>query len=748
MKVSTAELYATIRKQATHPMKTKELAKLLQIRSSEYAAFRNQVKQLIKEGKLVKLNRGQIGVAEELSVLVGKISITRSGVGFLIRENNEDVLIPEHGLSTALDGDTVMVRLEGNRNGRIAGTIIRIMERATRSIVGVYHVGRNFSFIKPDNPRIHRDIYIPSNVSLDAKEGEKVVARLISWEDQYQNPEGEVIERLGFPGDHVVDMLSVLRGYGLPDAFPLEVLQQADQAASTPLDEEIARRIDLTNEDIYAIDPEDAKDHDDAISVTRTNEGYRLGVHIADVSFYVREGTLLDTEAYQRATSVYLPGMVIPMLPEVLSNDVCSLRADTIRLAHSAIMEFDRHGKMLCWERRDTVIKSKAKLTYEEVQRFFDTGEMSAGVKRVHENLTVARELAQILTNRRLHEGSIDFDLPEIKIVLDEQGKTIDLKNRERLESHRLVEECMLAANKAMAKEVSRAGLPMLYRVHDRPDGEKLEEFSKLMTRLGYTFPVSPTMKPSQFTQFLERIKDAPEKEFINELLLRSMKKAVYQRENIGHFGLAFTHYTHFTSPIRRYPDLFVHRLLRSMKPGGYASTTSSHLISKIDKVGEHCSEMERMAEQAEREAVKIKQVAYMEQHVGNEYGGRVSGVIAYGFFVRLDNLGAEGMVRLSSINDDYYQYDEKGFRIVGVHTGRIFRLGDRVQVRVIRVDRLRNEIDLQLVQYKEAAVTKRVRTARPPKEKLSKKHGKPIPVPRGRRNRLKGKRKGMPKRK
>lgn len=747
MKLSAAELYAVIREKSTHPMKMKELAKLLAVKSAEYPRFRNAVKELINHGKLVKLNRGQIGVAEELSVVVGKISITRSGVGFLIREGGEDILIPEHALSTALDSDTVMVRMEGHRNGRITGSIIRIMERAARSIVGIYHIGRNFSFVKPDNPRIHRDIYIPEMASLNAKEGEKVVARLTAWEDQYQHPEGEIVERLGFPGDHTVDMLSVLRGYGLPDAFPLAVLQQADQAASTLLDEEIARRVDLTNEAIYAIDPEDAKDHDDAISVVRIDGGYRLGVHIADVSFYVREGTLLDTEAFQRATSVYLPGMVIPMLPEVLSNDVCSLRADTVRLAHSAIIDFDKHGKMLRWERQDSVIKSKAKLTYEEVQRFFDTGEMSHGVKRVHENLTVARELAQVLTARRLHEGSIDFDLPEVKIVLDEHGKTIDLKNRERLESHRLVEECMLAANKAMALEVSKRGLPMLNRVHDRPDAEKLEEFSKLVTRLGYTFPVSPAMKPSQFTQFLERIKTAPEKEFINELLLRSMKKAVYQRENIGHYGLAFTHYTHFTSPIRRYPDLFVHRLLRNIKPGGYSPTLSKNIISVIDKVGEHCSEMERMAEQAERDAVKIKQVAYMEQHVGNEYGGRVSGVMAYGFFVRLDNLGAEGMVRLSTIDDDYYQYDEKGYRIVGVHTGRIFRLGDTVRVQVLRVDRMRNEIDLQLVQDKETSKSQRTRTTGSRTKVPAKKHGKPIPAPRGRRNRLKGKRKGMPKR-
>lgn len=706
MNLSAVEILDLIRQKVPHPMKMKELAKFLEIKNPQYAQFRTKVKELLATGKLVKLKRGRIGVAESLSVLVGKISITRSGVGFLIREkeDEEDILIPEHALSTALDGDTVMVRLEGTRNGRVSGSVIKILTRATRSIVGVFHVGKHFRFVAPDNPRIHRDIYIPQAMSQGAEEGEKVVAKLTAWEDQYQNPEGEVVERLGFPGTHRVDMIAVLRSFNLPDAFPAEVLEQAEQAAREPIESELAGRVDLTNEPIYTIDPVDAKDHDDAVTVERTTNGYRLGVHIADVSHYVIEGTLLDTEAFQRGTSVYLPGMVIPMLPEVLSNDVCSLRPNVVRLAHSAVMEFDLDGKMTKWERLDTVIKSKAKLSYEDVQAFFDRGEMTADVARVKDNLLVARELAQLLTKRRLREGSLDFDLPEVKIILDEKGNTVDLKIRERLESHRLVEEFMLAANKAMALQVFRAGQPMLYRVHDRPDGEKLDEFSRVMKKLGHPFPVSPTMRPQQFTEFLFKIRNAPEKEFINELLLRSMKKAVYQRENLGHFGLGFSHYTHFTSPIRRYPDLFVHRLLRKLKPGGYPPAFAKKVVSVIDTVGEHSSEMERLAESAEREAIKIKQVAFMAQHLGEEYNGMVSGVVPYGFFVRLDGLGAEGMVRLSSIDDDYYHYDEKGYRIVGTRTGKVYRLGDPVRVQVTRVDTMRREIDLQLLTGGKAA--------------------------------------------
>jgi len=694
MPISGNDLIKAIREHADRPMKMKELAKALGVPSPDYPAFRNNVKKLINSGQLVKLKRGRIGISSELNVLVGLIAIKKSGIGFLLRETDEDILIPPTQLSTALDGDKVMVRLAGRYENRTAGTIIKVVERAKRNIVGLFKHGKHFSVVVPDNPRIHRDLYIPSDQTLDAQDGEKVVAVLTQWDDPYLNPEGKVIERLGRPGQAGVDMLTIIRSFNISEAFPDEVLTEAEKAAAYLEDEE-AHRIDLSDECIYTIDPFDAKDHDDAVSVEKNAQGFKLGVHIADVSYYVRAGSILDREALRRGNSVYLPGMVVPMLPEVLSNDVCSLRPQRRRLTHSVFIDFDKTGKMLKWEIAQTIIKSCAKLAYEEVQEFFDKGEVTQKTEEVAENLAAARELAKLLTQKRFAAGSLDFDLPESKIILNEKGEVQELGHRVRLESHRLVEEFMLVANKAVALEAHRQRQHFLYRVHDRPDEEKIMEFAEIMKRLGYSFPVSDTMRPIQFSRFLEKVKDAPEADFINELMLRSMKKALYQRENIGHFGLAFTHYAHFTSPIRRYPDLLVHRLLRLMAKGGYTGRISENAPELIDRVGRHCSETERIAEAAEREAIKVKQVQYMARHLGNEFDGVISGVARWGFWVKLDGLGAEGLVRISSIDDDYYHYDEKHYRLMGRRRKRSFRMGDRVRVSVLKVDDIKHEIEL-----------------------------------------------------
>jgi len=682
--------------EADRPMKMKELAKALQIEASDYSLFRRTIKDLIESGELVYLKRNRIGVAEKLNVAVGVVSITRSGVGFLIREGvSPDILIPEPSLGTSLDGDKVMVRLGGKLGDRDTGVVIKVLERAARNIVGVYRKGKTFAHVTPDNPRIHRDIYIHADNSLEAQDGEKVVAALLVWDDPYLNPEGKIIERLGFPGQPGVDMLTVMRAFNLPDAFPPPVLDEAEQAAARLAETDGSERVDLTRECIYTIDPADAKDHDDAVSVEKTPGGYRLGVHIADVAHFVIEGTSLDAEAYRRGNSVYLPGMVVPMLPHVLSSDICSLKPNRKRLAQSVAIDFDAKGKMLRWTLFDSAIKSRAKLTYDEVQDFFKTGGRSEGIEKTAANLTVARELAQLLTVRRCAEGSLDFDLPEAKIIMNEKGEVIELGHRVRLESHRLVEEFMLAANRAVALELFRAARPALYRVHDKPDMEKLEAFSLMMSRLGHKFPVSPNMKPIQFARFLESIQDAPEADFINELMLRSMQKAAYQRENIGHFGLAFSHYAHFTSPIRRYPDLVIHRLLKKHRLGEFNAAYTRRIVPHLDHAGQHCSETERNAEAAERQAIRVKQVQYMANHLGEEYDGVISGVTPYGFFVRLNNLGAEGLVRLSAVDDDYYLYDEKNYRVMGRRQKRTFRLGDAIRVGVLKVDQVRTEIDL-----------------------------------------------------
>lgn len=706
MTLSREQILDFIRRKSSHPMKMKELAKALSIPNRDYPEFRTAVKSLLDAGELVKLKRGRIGLAREMDMLVGPISITRGGTGFVAREGGaetkqDDIMIPTSQLGTALDGDRVMVRMTGRSGERETGAVVKVLERTGRNIVGVFHRGRHFAYVHPDNPRIHRDIYIPSVHSEDARDGEKVVCQLAEWSDPSLNPEGVVTERIGFPGQPGVDMLTVIKSFDLPEAFPDDVLDEAERATARLSEIPDEERLDLTKECIYTIDPADAKDHDDAVSVERTARGYRLGVHIADVSHYVEPGTALDKEGFDRGNSVYLPGMVIPMLPEVLSNDACSLKPNRKRLAFSVFMEFDRKGAMLSWELADTIIKSVAKLSYEEVQDYFNNGlpddRTRSKLERVADNLTVARELARKLSEQRFAQGSLDFDLPESKITLNEKGEVVELSDRIRLESHRLVEEFMLAANKAVALDMVRKGQQFLYRVHDRPDMEKLEAFAAMVARLGYKFSVSPTMRPLDLARFLERVKDKPEADFINELMLRSMKKAVYQRQNVGHFGLAFKHYAHFTSPIRRYPDLLVHRLLRKARGGKYPPAFAKRVNSVIDHVGQHCSETERVAESAEREAVKVKQVQYMARHVGDEFMGIITGVTGFGFFVRLDHLGAEGLVRLSSIDDDYYHFDEKHYSLIGRRTGRTFRLGDRVRVGVLNADKVNNEIGLFL---------------------------------------------------
>lgn len=720
MKITPQEIIRFIKEKSAHPMKMKELSHALGLTSRDYPSFRDSVKKLIASGELVKLNRGRIGIAEELNVRVGILSVAKAGFGFLMTEGiPDDLFIPQSKLLTALDGDKVMARIGGIEGGKQTGTVIKIIERGIRNIVGLFKKSETFSFVVPDNKKIQRDIYIPLKFSKKAKDGQKVVCVITEWDDPFRNPEGEITEVLGFPGQPRVDMLAVLKSYDLPQAFPEEVLDEAE-IESAKLDEiNDNDRLDLTKECIYTIDPEDAKDHDDAVSVEKHSKGFKLSVHIADVSHYVPEGSELDKEAFNRGNSVYLPGMVVPMLPEILSNNICSLKVNKKRLAHSVFIEFDKRGKMLHFSFADTLIKSKAKLSYEDVQHYFDSSEITSKIKNVKENLDSARELAHILTYKRISDGSLDFDLPESNIILNKNGEVIDLAAKVRLESHRLVEEFMLAANQAVALHLFRNAQPFLYRVHEKPDMERLNEFSSLMKRIGFSFPVSQNMRPKQFARFLEKVQDNPKADFINELLLRSMSKAVYQRENLGHFGLAFKYYTHFTSPIRRYADLVVHRLLRKLKNGKYPPAFAKKVPNYIDRVAKQCSATERVATKAERDAVKIKQISFMAERVGDEYYGVITGVMSYGFFVRLDDMGVEGMVRMSTIDDDYYIFDESHYRIVGRRNGKIYQLGDKVKVGVLKVDTMSAEMDLFVV-MPEQQKSKKIKTA---KQKIVKKN-------------------------
>lgn len=735
MKINEAFIIDFLTYKAGRPLKPKELATELSVSGADYRRLRDLIKTMTDEGKLVRLKRGRIGIPSEMNLVVGTIAVSRTGFGTVFNEQGEPIVIPPEKIKTALDGDKVMIRVETDEAEEFYGKVIRIVERAEQRLVGTFFKGKGFNYVIPDNKKFRRDIYIPNRFTKKSRDGERVLVRMTSWDETSRNPEGEVLEKIGLLGEPGTDLLTVIKKYELPEEFPPEVIAQADKADDLFKPNEIKRRRNFTRETTYTIDPADAKDHDDAISVKKTGDGFQLQVHIADVSFFVRENTALDKEAFKRATSVYLPGKVIPMLPEKISNDLCSLNPNRRRLVYSVVINYNRKGKILDWEIVEGVIKSQAKLAYEEVQEYFDKGKKTPRVKRVSENLDSARELAQILHKNRMNDGSLDFDLPESIITLNKKGEIVEVTNKIRLEAHRLIEEFMLAANRVVALHVFRLAQKFLYRVHDKPDIEKLEAFSYLVSTLGYKFPVSPNMRPIHFARFLEKLKDKPEEEFLNELMLRSMKKAVYQPKNIGHFGLAFSHYTHFTSPIRRYPDLTVHRLLKKLVNGKYPVELNKRLDAILNNIGRHCSETERIAESAEREAVKIKQVAYMSKKIGDEYEGVISGILNFGFFVRLNNIGAEGMVRLSTLDDDYYSFDEKRFRLVGKRTGRIFRLGDSVKVGVMRVNEIKNEIDFHLIEpravkkpgKKEKALNAtRKKTAKPGKPRNPGGSGKP----------------------
>lgn len=697
----TEKIVKLLKERRGRPMTQKELSHALLIHKEDYPEFQDALHKLLSAKKIVKLKGRRYTLPSSLQLVQGTIQLTRKGFGFVTDERTgEEIFIAAQHLNTALNGDKVEVRLFAVSRGKSKeGQVVRILERARKTFVGTYHRSEYYGFVVPDDPRVYRDFYVQPQNSLKAKDGQKVVVEFLKWDKSTLNPEGRIVEILGYPGDPGVDVASVAKGFELPLAFPEKVEREAQRIRMKITPELLAERLDLRDELIFTIDPEDAKDFDDAVSLTKLENGlYRLGVHIADVTHYVPENSVLDREALKRGTSVYLVDRVVPMLPEHLSNEICSLQPDVPRLTFSCIMDINSEGEVVNYQIKPSVIHSKRRFNYQEVQRIIDdpkSKDPHAGILRE------MRDFSQMLKAKRIARGSIDFDTPEVKFILDEQGKPVEIVPVERLQSHELIEEFMLMANQTVARHVQRISgkgkpRPFIYRVHERPDSEKLDKFQQFLNALGYRVKVPHNLTPKQFQEILKKVSGKDDL-LIKEVALRTMMKAVYSTKNIGHFGLGFEDYTHFTSPIRRYPDLEVHRLLKEYA-GKVPQKRLQFLKTELKNIAEQSSARERVALEAERESVKIKQVEWIADYEGKTFNGLISGVTAYGLFVEIVPYLIEGLVRVEDLDDDYYIYDEKTFSMVGQENGRVFRLGDEVTILVFRVNREANQVDFRLV--------------------------------------------------
>ncbi len=666
--------------EAPRPLSRAELAEGTELKPQQ---FDRLLERLQSEGEIYQNKSGKYALPHQINLVVGWLDVTSSGSGFVVPHQRQpdqpDLFVPAGKLATAVHGDKVVARLEGRRKGRgPKGSVIKILERARRELVGLLKTrGDRFGLVKPDNPKLPFDVYIPAVEARQAKSGQKVVVFIENWGDGRKSPEGSIVEVLGFPDQPGVDVLSLIKGRGLEQAFPEEVEAEASKLSlQVP-----QKRLDLRDLKVFTIDPATAQDFDDAFSLERLENGtFRIGVHIADVSHFVRPGTALDEEASRRATSVYLVDRVVPMLPEALSNGLCSLKPDEDRLAYSVLMTLDEQAQVMDHEFRETVIRSRFRLTYREAQDLLESEPTRPDHKELLFEVQTLRRLAKILKARRSRRGSLDFDLPAAVIDLDEAGCPLDVRESVRLDSMRLVEEFMLLANELVASHAHREGLAFLYRVHDQPAPGKLENVQEFLTALGYR------RGSVSFDEVLTWANGRPEEELVTTVLLRSMEAARYQTKDLGHFGLAAPHYTHFTSPIRRYPDLVVHRLLKGQQPG-----------CDLDTIAAHASKQERVALDVERDSVALKKAEYLGQRLGQTFGGVISGVQSFGFFVRLDCL-AEGMVSVHDLSDDHYQFLQDELALEGRNTGRRFRLGDRVEVTVQAVDKASRKVDLSLV--------------------------------------------------
>ncbi len=688
------------------PMKLKELAMLLSVPKEQRDELKEVLDILIAEGKIGISKKGKYGKAEEFA-LAGTFSGHAKGFGFVTIEGREqNVFIPADKTKGAMDGDKVQIVIEGEARGKRAeGAVLRILEHANKTVIGFYQKNKNFGFVLPDNQKLGQDIFIPQGKDMGAVTGHKVIVRITDFGDDRKKPEGVITEILGHVNDPGVDILSIIKAYGLPEGFPDEVMVQVAGIPDEVDEEEKKNRLDLRHLQTVTIDGEDAKDLDDAISISKENDDhYTLGVHIADVSHYVTENSPLDKEALKRGTSVYLVDRVIPMLPHKLSNGICSLNAGTDRLALSCLMEIDGKGNVIGHRIAETLIQVDRRMTYTAVNAIVT--DRDPDVMEEYGDFVpmfdLMKELADILRERRKKRGSIDFDFPESKIILDEKGRPVDIKPYERNAATKIIEDFMLMANETIAEDYFWQELPFLYRTHDYPDPEKMKRLGTFINNFGYTIRTqNGEVHPKELQKLLDKIEGTPEEALISRLTLRSMKQAKYTTVCTGHFGLAANYYTHFTSPIRRYPDLQIHRIIKENLRRGLSDRRFAHYDSILPEVAVQCSSMERRADEAERETDKLKKCEYMSKRIGKEYDGVISGVTNWGLYVELPNT-VEGLIRVNDLTGDYFVFDEEHMELVGEMTRKSYKLGQKIRVQVADTDKLTRTIDFIPAKWQE----------------------------------------------
>ena len=702
-------LLKLIREKVEHPATPRELLQRLKIPREQRATFKRLLKDLVASGSLVQTRGNRFGIPDLMNLVVGRITTNPRGFGFVVPDRpiedvSGDIYVAGSNLNQAMHGDRVVARIERITDRGVEGRIVRILERGASTTVGRYDVDESgMGFVVPFDRRLIMDVQIPAGEQKDAGPGEMVTVEITRWPTAARGPLGRVLDVLGGIEEPGVDTEIIIRKHGIPDEHGEEAIQEATRLGGVVREKDLRERTDFRPLTTVTIDGEHARDFDDAITLERLPNGnYWLGVHIADVGHYVAEGSALDEEAYERGTSVYFPERAVHMFPSELATGLCSLNPQVDRLVQSCLMEIDRRGQVVRHEMHDGVIHSDARMTYTDVNAILTARDPQV-IARYSELVPLfedMRSLFEILNSRRHRRGSIDFDLKEPEIVLDDEGMVEAIVALERNIAHRIIEEFMLVANETVAQHLEDHTVPSLFRVHEEPDPLKVEQFEEFVTTLGYSLAAPKgAIKPRHFQKLVERMHGTPEEKPIAFLMLRTMQKARYDASNLGHFGLAAESYTHFTSPIRRYPDLVVHRTLREARHGRMSAERREELLDELPEVARHTSERERRADDAERELVQWKKVRFMADKVGDEFSGYITGVTAFGLFIELVEHFVEGLVHISTMADDYYRFVERAHILRGENTGRVYRLGDRVQVQVVKVDMERRQVDLGLVE-------------------------------------------------